>query len=159
MPNTVATKIATNSTRVKSKTSNSQNEFKLGATGKRKASVARVFISYATEDIQHSISINSRTVEDFFSGVGRYVSKIKKPFLVSELDISKYCISVNVFGGGLTGCADSIMLGISRVLAKMSESSERSLKKAKLLTRDSRVVESKKYGKRKARRSEQFSKR
>ncbi len=121
--------------------------------GRRKTSVARVRIAPGTG----VISINRRTFEDFIK-----VERLKKLFNV-PMDVAqtvgRFDIHVNVVGGGITGQVGACVLGISRALIKAEPASEPLLRKHGLLTRDSRMVERKKYGLHKARRGCQFSKR
>lgn len=123
--------------------------------GRRKRAIARVFFNEAgTGDFK----INKRDFEDYFT-VAIHRLKVMEPFSVLELDANSFDISVNVDGGGITGQAEAIRLGIARSLVEHNEEFRSPLKKAGLLTRDARVVERKKYGKKKARKSTQFSKR
>ncbi len=123
------------------------------AVGRRKASVARVYLVEGKGDI----IINRRKFNDYFSkDTTRYV--VTQP--LNLLNVSKkYDILINVKGGGLTGQAGAVRLGISRCLIKLDATLRPELKKAGFLTRDARVVERKKYGLRGARRAYQFSKR
>ena len=122
-------------------------------TGRRKDSVARVYLRPG----KGKIVVNKRPVEDYF---GRETLKmvLRQPLELTE-SLEKFDIFVNVHGGGLSGQAGAIRHGISRALLLALEDSRDVLKKAGMLTRDSRKVERKKYGHRKARRSFQFSKR
>ena len=123
------------------------------ATGRRKSSVARVLMSVG----KGSFTINRRDVEDYF---GRQSLKIMLEQPLSILDIKgRYDIIVNVNGGGLSGQAGAIRLGIARCLEKINPDHRSSLKEAGMLTRDSREVERKKYGQPGARKRFQFSKR
>ena len=121
--------------------------------GRRKRSVARVRFMKG----KGKIIINNRDHESYF---GRSTSKMvmKQPLVLTESD-SKYDIFVNVHGGGLTGQAGAIRLGISRALQEIDPNHRTALKKAGFLTRDPREVERKKYGQPGARRRFQFSKR
>lgn len=123
------------------------------AVGRRKSSVARVYLVKGSG----KITINKREITDYFpKATSRYV--VNQPLsLVNAND--KYDIVINVKGGGITGQAGAIRLGISRALIKVDEQLRGELKKAGFLTRDSRKVERKKYGLAGARRSFQFSKR
>lgn len=123
------------------------------ALGRRKASVARVYVSKG----EGSITINGKALKDFFP-VPYIQNKVLAPLLTVEVD-KMYDINVNVFGGGYKGQAEAIRLGISRALVKINEEFRVPLKEQKFLTRDARVVERKKFGKPKARKSFQFSKR
>jgi len=121
--------------------------------GRRKTSVARLYLSPGNGDI----SINGRTLEDYFpSEIHKII--IKQPFVLLNAD-GKYDMKVNVAGGGFKGQAEAIRLAVSRALCEVDEENRPPLKKEGFLTRDPRMVERKKYGKRKARRRFQFSKR
>ena len=123
------------------------------ATGRRKSSVARVNIS-SGKGIH---TINNRPIENYF---GRDTLKmvLKQPLELLNI-LSKYDINVNVNGGGLSGQAGAIRLGIARCLEKVNSDHRSELKQAGMLTRDSREVERKKYGQPGARKRFQFSKR
>ena len=123
------------------------------ATGKRKNSVARVWIKPGSG----KIVVNTRTVEKFFA---RPVLRmlIQQP-LVAANRVTQYDVICTVSGGGLSGQAGAVRHGISKALTYFEPDLRGALKKGGFLTRDSRVVERKKYGKAKARRSFQFSKR
>ncbi len=121
--------------------------------GRRKTSVARVYASRGTG----KITINHREFSDYFPmGTSRII--VNQPLQLMKLN-DAYDFHVNVKGGGVTGQAGAIRLGIARALLKLAPNSRGDLKKAGFLTRDSRKVERKKYGKHGARRSCQFSKR
>jgi small subunit ribosomal protein S9 len=123
------------------------------AVGRRKSSIARVYVAEGTG----KITINKRDIMDYFpKATSRYV--VEQPFnLLGNND--KYDLNINVKGGGVTGQAGAIRLGISRALSEINPSDRGSLKKAGFLTRDARKVERKKYGLAGARKSYQFSKR
>ena len=122
-------------------------------TGRRKKAIARVWLVSG----KGGFSINKREVDDYFPRKSlQYV--INQPFGAIEAD-SKYDVIATVKGGGLSSQAGAIRLGISRALLNMDEELRPVLKKAGFLTRDSRMVERKKYGLRGARRAFQFSKR
>ncbi len=123
------------------------------ATGKRKNAVARVWIKPGSG----KIVVNTRTVEKFFA---RPVLRmlIQQP-LVAANRVTQYDVICTVSGGGLSGQAGAVRHGISKALTYFEPDLRGALKKGGFLTRDSRVVERKKYGKAKARRSFQFSKR
>ena len=123
------------------------------ATGKRKTSIARVWISPGTG----SITVNKQTIDDYF---GRETSKmiIRQPFELTD-NIGKFDVWVNVCGGGPSGQAGAIKHGITKALLEVDGELRGVLKKAGFVTRDSRIKERKKYGRRGARRSFQFSKR
>ena len=121
--------------------------------GRRKTSVARLYLSSGNGNI----SINGRTLEDYFpSEIHKII--IKQPLVLVESD-GKYDIKINVNGGGFKGQAEAIRLAVSRALCEVDEEFRPPLKKEGFLTRDPRMVERKKYGRRKARRRFQFSKR
>ena len=122
-------------------------------TGRRKRSIARVYMVPGKGEI----TVNGQSFRDYLCR--DTLAKIVMQPLVAVEDEKAYNIDINVNGGGLTGQAGAIILGISKALISHDESLKKNLKKDKLTTRDSRVVERKKYGHRKARRSFQFSKR
>jgi small subunit ribosomal protein S9 len=121
--------------------------------GRRKTSVARVRIAPGNG----LVLINDRKVEEYFP-VDRLQKMARKPLEVTET-AARFDVFVNVDGGGMTGQVGACMLGISRALAKAEPAAEAALRRHGLMTRDSRMVERKKYGLRKARRGCQFSKR
>ena len=123
------------------------------ATGRRKTSSARVYLSKGKGDI----TVNSKPLNEYF---GRQVAQmlVMQPLKLTELD-EKVNIKVMVKGGGSFGQAGAIRHGISRALIEYDEDLRPQLKKAGLLTRDPRKVERKKPGLKKARKSSQFSKR
>jgi small subunit ribosomal protein S9 len=125
----------------------------INAVGRRKASVARVYFTKG----EGKLTINGKTPQEYFPQV-HIVGKVNEPFEAIASD-NIYNIKVNVKGGGFKGQAEAIRLAIARALVKISEDNKALLKPKKLLTRDARVVERKKYGKPKARKSFQFSKR
>ena len=123
------------------------------ATGKRKDAIARVWIKPGKGEIK----INGRDVEVYFARpVLRMI--LSQPLGVANR-VGQYDIMVNVDGGGLSGQAGAVRHGLSKALTYYEPELRPALKKAGFLTRDSRVVERKKYGHKKARRSFQFSKR
>jgi small subunit ribosomal protein S9 len=123
------------------------------ATGKRKNAIARVWIKPGTG----KIVVNGRGIEVYFA---RPVLQmvVRQPFSVADRG-NQFDVMINVCGGGLSGQAGAVKHGISKALTYFEPGLRPILKKAKFLTRDSRVVERKKYGKPKARKSFQFSKR
>ena len=121
--------------------------------GRRKTSVARLYLSAGNG----SISINGRTIDDYFP-LDILNIIIKQPLSLIQAD-EKFDIKVNVSGGGFKGQAEAIRLAVSRALCELDQENRPKLKKEGFLTRDPRMVERKKYGKRKARRRFQFSKR
>ena len=123
------------------------------ATGKRKNAIARVWIKLGAG----KITVNGREVETYFARpVLRMI--INQSFTVSDRE-GQYDITATVTGGGLSGQAGAVRHGLSKALTYYEPSLRPALKKAGFLTRDSRVVERKKYGRAKARKSFQFSKR
>ena len=121
--------------------------------GRRKTSVARVYVRPGSG----VITINKKDSKDYF-GTDVLVYKINQPFLLTET-VGQYDVTVNVFGGGITGQAEAIRLGVSRALCEINEEFRLLLKPHGLLTRDARMVERKKPGQKKARKRFQFSKR
>ena len=122
-------------------------------TGRRKSSAARVFLKPG----KGAITVNDRPLDEFF---GRETSRmiVRQPLAVTEMG-SKFDVKVTVEGGGMTGQAGAIRLGIARALVEYDENLKPALRKAGLMTRDAREVERKKVGLHKARRATQFSKR
>lgn len=122
-------------------------------TGRRKSSTARVFLRKGTGNIV----INGRGIDDFF---GRETSRmiVRQPLELTQT-AEQFDVSVTVEGGGITGQAGAIRLGIARALVEYNDTLKSELRKAGLMTRDAREVERKKVGLRKARRATQFSKR
>ena len=123
------------------------------ATGRRKTSIAKVWLKKGTGKIY----VNGKNYEDYFK---RPIHKMQllRPFDIIDQSTS-YDVRCNVRGGGLTGQVGAMVHGISKALLMFDSELKTTLKKEKLTTRDSRSVERKKYGLRKARRSFQFSKR
>jgi len=123
------------------------------ATGRRKTSIARVWL----EPGQGTFEVNNRTLDDFF---GRETLKmiVHQPFEVTDTG-GRFDVYANVRGGGMSGQAGAIKHGISKAILEVSPEHRDALKKAGFLTRDPRVKERKKYGKRGARASFQYSKR
>jgi small subunit ribosomal protein S9 len=123
------------------------------ATGRRKTSVARVFLKPG----KGKITINSRTLQEYF---GRETARmvVLQPFDLTQTADS-FDIDVNVVGGGTSGQAGAIRHGITRALMQVNPDFRSSLKKAGFVTRDPRAVERKKYGLHKARKRPQYSKR
>ena len=123
------------------------------ATGRRKRSIARVWVKKGSG----SIHVNGLKMIEYFKRPVHQII-VTRPLEISEVATS-YDVKCSVKGGGLSGQAGAIIHGLSRALVYFDENLKKVLKKEKLTTRDSRVVERKKYGHRKARRSFQFSKR
>lgn len=129
------------------------SETQFYGTGRRKTSTARVYLKRGSGEIK----INQRPLDVFF---GRKTAQmiVRQPLELSDM-MGKFDVSVTVSGGGTTGQAGAIRHGITRALMVYDESLRPSLRKAGFVTRDSRAVERKKVGLRKARRATQFSKR
>ena len=123
-------------------------------TGRRKASVARVRLVPGSG----KLTVNKREGENYLQYNPRYLNAAKAPLETLGLE-SEYDILVNVHGGGLTGQADAIKLGVARALCELDPDNRKPLKVEGYLTRDPRAKERKKYGLRKARKAPQFSKR
>jgi small subunit ribosomal protein S9 len=121
--------------------------------GRRKNAVARVKLKEGSG----KITINERDLENYFP-VDTLRSEVLKPFKTTET-LGRYDAKIRVNGGGSTGQAGAIKLGIARSLVAIDEDLRSNLRKAGLLTRDPRMVERKKYGQKKARKRFQFSKR
>ena len=122
-------------------------------TGRRKTAVARVFI----REGNGKLTVNGKAIEDYFA-TAEQVQTVKQPLMVTGSD-SKYDILINVVGGGMNGQAGACLHGIARALTQVDQANYASLHANGYLTRDSRMVERKKYGQRGARRRFQFSKR
>ncbi len=123
------------------------------ATGRRKTSVARVFLRYG----KGGIKINMRSLEEYFGReTGRMI--VLQPFDITQTK-GTFDIDVNVSGGGSSGQAGAIRHGITRALIEANPDFRSPLKKAGFVTRDPRAVERKKYGRHKARKRPQYSKR
>ena len=122
-------------------------------TGRRKSSVARVYVTPGTG----KITVNKKDLEDYF-GLETLKVIVRQPFAVTGTE-GKYDVLVNVYGGGFTGQAGAIRHGIARALSTADDEFRPILKKAGYLTRDPRMKERKKYGLKGARRAPQFSKR
>lgn len=126
---------------------------KFYGTGRRKSSVARVYLVPGTG----KITVNKRDIDDYF-GLETLKVVVRQP-LVATGNLNKFDVLVNVHGGGFTGQAGAIRHGISRALLHADAEYRPTLKKAGFLTRDPRMKERKKYGLKAARRAPQFSKR
>ena len=123
------------------------------ATGRRKKSIAKVWVKKGSGNIH----VNGLKMSEYFKRPVHQII-VTRPLEISQVATS-YDVKCSVKGGGLSGQAGDIILGISKALIEHDDNLKKNLKKDKLTTRDSRVVERKKYGHRKARRSFQFSKR
>lgn len=125
----------------------------INTIGRRKTSVARIWIKPGNDDF----TINGVALKEYFKS-DILETIVRQPIQVVEYE-GGYTIKVNVRGGGFKGQAEAIRLALARALVEMNEEFKSPLKKEGFLTRDPRMVERKKYGKRKARRRFQFSKR
>jgi Ribosomal protein S9 len=123
------------------------------ATGRRKTSIAKVWLKKGTGKIH----VNGKNYDTYFKRDTHKMRLLKLFELINQT--TSYDVKCNVRGGGVTGQVGAMVLGISRALLQFDSNLKSTLKKEKLTTRDSRSVERKKYGHRKARRSFQFSKR
>lgn len=121
--------------------------------GRRKTSVARIYLKKG----KGKITVNKKDAGDYFKTVTN-VYKLHQPFVLTENEKS-FDVEINVRGGGITGQAEAARLGISRALVEINPEFRSVLKAEGLLTRDSRMVERKKPGQKKARKKFQFSKR
>ena len=126
---------------------------KFYGTGRRKSSIARVYVSAGTG----KITINKRDIDEYL-GLETLKVIVRQPLVATETS-DKYDVTVNVHGGGTTGQAGAIRHGIARALLNVDSDYRPILKKAGYLTRDPRMKERKKYGLKAARRAPQFSKR
>jgi len=125
----------------------------INTIGRRKTSVARLYMKPGSG----TVTINKKDIANYFpSEILQTI--VKQPLSLVE-EVANYDLKVNVGGGGPKGQAEAIRLAVSRALVKVSEEHRSPLKKEGFLTRDPRMVERKKYGRRKARRAFQFSKR
>jgi small subunit ribosomal protein S9 len=123
------------------------------AIGRRKTSVARVYV----QEGKGNIVINNKALSDYFpSAIMQF--KVEQPFTLIE-EKGNFDVKVNVEGGGLTGQAEAIRLGISRAMVLINPDHRATFKPDGLMTRDPRMVERKKFGQKKARKKFQFSKR
>jgi len=125
----------------------------INTLGRRKTSVARVYLSEGTG----KITVNKRDLSEYFS-TEVLLGKVKQPFTITD-NVDKYDVKVNVNGGGINGQAEAIRLGISKALVEINAEWKPALKAEGLMTRDPRMVERKKPGQKKARKKFQFSKR
>lgn len=123
------------------------------ATGRRKEASVRVRL----RDGSGQMVLNGRALENYFSGMSTRI-RVMEPLQLTQTQ-GRYDVDATLIGGGTTGQADALRLGIARALIALEPELRPTLKKAGMLTRDARVVESKKYGLRKARRAPQYTKR
>lgn len=121
--------------------------------GRRKTSVARVRLY----DGSGEMTLNGKALEDFFPTISQRI-RVLEPMRAVGME-GRYDVVAQLEGGGTTGQTDALRLGIARALVEVNPDLRRELKKAGMLTRDSRAVERKKYGLKKARRAEQYTKR
>jgi small subunit ribosomal protein S9 len=132
----------------------SSTEITYTGLGKRKTSVAKIFL----KDGSGIFIINKKPFETFFAGVADERELIKNPFILVNL-LNKYDVEIQVKGGGLTGQLEAIRLAISKAICTINKDYRQILKQAILLRRDSRIKERRKYGLKKARKASQYSKR
>ena len=121
--------------------------------GRRKTAVARVYVAKG----KGKITVNKKDMADYFT-TGTLQYKVNQPLALTNND-GNFDITVNVYGGGITGQAEAIRLGLSRAMCELDPENRLVLKPEGLLTRDPRMVERKKFGQKKARKKFQFSKR
>ena len=144
-------------TQLNSETTNKESKLNFKdskyATGRRKRSIARVWLKKGSGNIH----INGKKMVDYFKKQNLQMT-ISRPLSIVKRE-NEFDVRCSVKGGGLTGQAGAIVHGIARAILEFEPELKQTLKKQKLTTRDSRAVERKKYGHRKARRSFQFSKR
>ena len=126
----------------------------INALGRRKASVARVYLSKG----KGKITVNNREASEYFP-IAILQHKLNQPFVAYRDSKDQYDVNVNVAGGGINGQAEAIRLGIARALVKINEEYKPAFRAEGLVTRDPRMVERKKPGQKKARKRFQFSKR
>lgn len=127
---------------------------KIYATGRRKSSIAKVWLTPGTG----KITINGLSIDAWLGGLEAKKLRVKQPLVLTKQDTNVDIVATTL-GGGFGGQADALRHGISRALVSFNPELKAILKPEGMMTRDSRVVERKKPGKRKARRSRQFSKR
>lgn len=125
----------------------------INTVGRRKSSIARVYLKSG----KGNITINGRDFKEYFPTVALQY-RITQAFALTD-NVDKFDVKVNAVGGGVTGQAEAIRLGISRALVQLNADDKTLLKKEGLMTRDPRMVERKKPGQKKARKKFQFSKR
>jgi small subunit ribosomal protein S9 len=123
-------------------------------TGKRKTSIARVYLRDGTGEI----NVSAKALDDYFGGHEALKMIVKQPFAVTETS-GKFDVSATVMGGGIAAQASALRHGITKALCEFNIELRKKLKKAGLITRDARIKERKKYGQKGARRRFQFSKR
>ncbi len=121
--------------------------------GRRKTAVARVYIAPG----KGNMTVNKKDMTDYFT-TSTLQYKVNQPLVMTNND-GNFDITINVYGGGITGQAEAIRLGLSRAMCELDPENRSILKPEGLLTRDPRMVERKKFGQKKARKKFQFSKR
>ncbi|GIV30683.1 MAG: 30S ribosomal protein S9 [Saprospiraceae bacterium] len=126
----------------------------INTIGRRKEAVARVYLRKGSG----KILVNGKDYKEYFPQI-HIQAAITDPFRATQTDTAEFDLTINVDGGGFKGQAEAIRMGIARALVALNPDLRKPLKDKKYLTRDSRQVERKKYGKPKARKSFQFSKR
>jgi small subunit ribosomal protein S9 len=131
-----------------------KNQVTYLGTGRRKAAIARVRLVPGTG----KVVVNKRSGEDYFNRIPAYIASLKSPLETLGLE-GEYDILVNAHGGGLTGQAEAVRLGVARALCELAPENRQPLKIEGYLTRDPRAKERRKYGLKKARKAPQFSKR
>jgi len=132
----------------------SSNKVVYWGTGRRKQAIARVRLVPGTGEV----IVNGKPGEIYFNRIANYLQGLKAPLETLGLE-GDYNILVNAHGGGLTGQADAVKLGVARALCQLSPENRQPLKAEGYLTRDPRAKERKKYGLHKARKAPQYSKR
>lgn len=125
----------------------------INALGRRKTSVARIYMKAGKGDFK----INDRSLKEYFPS--EILQTIINQPLTILAEVGKYDIQANIVGGGITGQAEALRLAISRALVEINGESKSALRKEGFMTRDPRMVERKKFGRKKARKRFQFSKR
>lgn len=125
----------------------------INSLGRRKTAIARVVLTEG----KGAITVNGREGHEYFP-ITMQQLKLQQPFKLTDT-VGKYDVTVTVGGGGITGQVDAVRLGISRALVKIDADHKPKLKAEELMTRDPRSVERKKFGRKKARKRFQFSKR
>ena len=123
-------------------------------TGKRKTSIARVYL----RDGSGEVTLNEKAMDDYFGGHEALKMIVRQPFAVTETN-NKFDVVARIDGGGIAAQAAALRHGITRALCEFNAELRKKLKKAGLITRDARIKERKKYGQKGARRRFQFSKR
>ena len=123
-------------------------------TGKRKTSIARVFLRNGSGEV----TLNDKAMDDYFGGHEALKMVVRQPFAITETT-GKFDVVATIDGGGVVAQASAVRHGITRALCEFNAELRKKLKKAGLITRDARIKERKKYGQKGARRRFQFSKR